>query len=56
MLAACTVLNPGFFISYWSARFGRIIQVSARASHWLENFTNFMPTLEENEQYSTKHI
>jgi hypothetical protein len=33
MLAACTVLRSPFLASYWSAGFGRFLQVSALASH-----------------------
>ncbi len=29
------VLNTGFFASYWSAGFGRFLQASGFASHWL---------------------
>jgi hypothetical protein len=40
------VLSPGFLTSYWSAGFGTFPQVSALASHWLEDCENFMPTPE----------
>jgi hypothetical protein len=46
---------PGFLASYWSARFGRFLQVSALASHWLEDCANITPTPEENDQYSANH-
>jgi hypothetical protein len=45
------VLSPGFLASYWSAGFGTFLHVSALASHWLEDYANIMPTLEENDQY-----
>jgi hypothetical protein len=47
------VLSPGFLASYWSAGFGRFLQVSAHASHWLDDCANFTPKLEGNNQYST---
>jgi hypothetical protein len=31
------------------------IQVSALASHWLEDCANSTPTAEENDQYSASH-
>jgi hypothetical protein len=37
------------------AGFGRFLQVSALASHWLEDCANFTPTLEENVLYSVNH-
>jgi hypothetical protein len=40
------LLKPLAF--YWSAGFGTFLQVSALASHWLEDFANFTPTPEEN--------
>ncbi len=43
MLAAC-VLSPGFLASYWSPGFGTFLQVSALASHWMEDCANFTPT------------
>jgi hypothetical protein len=46
------VLDPGFLASHWSAGFGRFLQVSVLASHYLEDGVNFTPTLEENNQYS----
>ena len=55
MLAACTVLRSPFLASYWSAGFGRFLQVSALASHWLEDCANFTPTPEENDQYSASN-
>jgi hypothetical protein len=42
------VLGTGFLASYWTAVFGRFLQVSAVAYHWLEDFT---PTPEKNDQY-----
>ncbi len=39
MLAACTVLNPGF-LAYLSVGFGRFLQVSALAFHWLADCAN----------------
>jgi hypothetical protein len=36
----------------WSAGFVRFLQVSALASHWLEDCANFTQTPEENDQYS----
>jgi hypothetical protein len=38
-----------------SEGFGAFLQVSALASHWLENFANFTPMPEENDQYSANH-
>jgi hypothetical protein len=32
-----SVLSPGFLASYWSAAFGTFLQVSALASHWLDD-------------------
>jgi hypothetical protein len=49
------VLSPGFLVSYWLAELGTFLQVSALASHWLEDCANFTPTPEENEQYSANH-
>ncbi len=39
----------------WSAGFETFLQVSALASHWLEDRANFTPTQEENDQYSANH-
>jgi hypothetical protein len=50
------VHSPGFLASYWSAEFVRFLQVSALSSHWLEDCVNFMPTPEENDQYSANHL
>jgi hypothetical protein len=47
MLTACT-----FLASYWSAIFGRFLQVSALASHWLADCTNYTPTPGDNNKYS----
>jgi hypothetical protein len=33
------------------SRVGRFLQVSAYASHWLEDCANFTPTPEEHNQY-----
>ncbi len=33
-----------FLAFYWPAGFGRFLQVSALASHWLEDCANFTPT------------
>ncbi len=41
MLAACT--KSRLLASYWSARYGRFLQVSAISSHWLADFANFTP-------------
>ncbi len=38
------VLSPGFLVFNWSARFGTFLQVSALASHWMEDCANFTPT------------
>jgi hypothetical protein len=43
-----------FLACYLSAGFGTFLQVSALASHWLENCANFTPNPEENDQYSAK--
>ncbi len=40
------LLNPGFLASYWSAGFGRFLQVSALASHWHGDCANFTTTPE----------
>jgi hypothetical protein len=53
MLVAC--ISPGFLASYLSAGFGAYLQVSALASHWLEDCANFTPTPEKNDQYSANH-
>ncbi len=50
-----TTFNPGFLASYWSAGFGRFLQVSFFASHWLEDCANFTPMPEENDHYSANH-
>jgi hypothetical protein len=42
MLAACTVLNPGFLASYWSVGLVDFFRICA----------NFTPRPEENDQYS----
>jgi len=44
------------FDSYWSAGFGTLLQVSALASHWLEDYANCTPMLEENDKYSSHHF
>jgi hypothetical protein len=49
------VFNPNFLASYWSAGFGRFLQVSALASNWLEDCADFTPTPEENDQCSANH-
>jgi hypothetical protein len=41
-----SVLLPGFLAFYWSAGFETFLRVSALASHWLEDCTNFTPTPE----------
>jgi hypothetical protein len=46
------LLNPGFLASYWSAGFGRFLQVSTLASHWQQDCANFTPPPEENNQYN----
>ncbi len=35
--------------------FGRFLQVSALASHWLDDCANFTPMPEENDHYSANH-
>jgi hypothetical protein len=45
----------GFLVSYWSEGFGTFLQVSALVSHWLKDYVNFSPTLEENDQYSASY-
>jgi hypothetical protein len=35
---------------------GAFLQVSALASHWPEDFANFTPTSEGNDQYSANHL
>jgi hypothetical protein len=54
-VSGVNVLSPGFLDFYWSAGFGTFLQVSAPASHWLENCANFTPTPEEGDQYSANH-
>jgi hypothetical protein len=54
MLAA-RVLNQGFLASYWSAGFGRFLQVSALAFHGLADWENFTPKPEENNKYSANY-
>ncbi len=49
------VSGPGFLAFYWSAGFGKFLQVLTLASHWLEDCENFSPTPEENDRYSTNH-
>jgi hypothetical protein len=44
-----------FLAFYWSAGFRRFLQVSALASHWLEDCANFTPTPSENDKYSANH-
>ena len=38
--------------AYWSAGCGTFLQVSALASHWLEDCANYTPTPEENDTNS----
>jgi hypothetical protein len=52
MLAVCTVQVSSS--SYLSAGFGRFLQVSVLASHWLEDWAKFTPTPKENDQYNIK--
>ncbi len=40
-----------FFTNTGGKRHGTFLQVSALASHWLENCANSVPTPEENYQY-----
>ncbi len=47
MLSAYLVQISLLLSSNWSAGFGRFFQVSALASHWLEDYENFTPTPEE---------
>jgi hypothetical protein len=54
MLAA-RVLKQGFLASYWSAGFGRFLQVSALAFHWQADCENFTPTPEEYNKYSANY-
>jgi hypothetical protein len=49
------ILSPGFLASYLSAGFGTGLQLSALASHWLEDYANLTPTLLENDYYSANH-
>jgi len=44
-----------FTCSLWSAGFETFLQVSALDSHWLEDFANFTPTPEKNDQYSANY-
>jgi hypothetical protein len=41
-----------FSASFWSAGFGKILQVPALAFHWMEDCANFTPTPEENNEFS----
>jgi hypothetical protein len=45
-------LGSDFIDFYWSTGFGRFLQLSALASHWLKDYANFTQTPEENDQYS----
>jgi hypothetical protein len=36
--------------------FGKFLQVSGLASHWLDNCANFPPTLEEMNQYLQRQL
>jgi hypothetical protein len=51
----CVYLVNGFLALNWSVGFGTFLQVSALASHWLEDCGNFTQTTEENDQYSANH-
>jgi hypothetical protein len=42
--------SPDFHLSYWSAAFGRFLQVSALASHLLADCANFTPTPGDNNK------
>jgi hypothetical protein len=55
LFSLVNTFNLGFLASYWSKGFGRFLQVSALASHWLEDCANFTLTPEENYQYSANH-
>jgi hypothetical protein len=46
------VFSQGFLAYYWSAGFGTFLQISALASHWLEDCANCTPTPEETDKYS----
>ena len=50
LIMLARVLSPGFLVSYWSAEFGRFLQVSAFTSHWLEDCANFTTAPKENDQ------
>ncbi len=52
MFVAC----PGLLDFYWSAGFGTFLEVSALASHLLEDCVNFMSMPEKNDQYSGNHF
>jgi hypothetical protein len=41
-----------FFGSYWLARFVTFLQAPSFLSYWLEDFANFTPTTEDNDQYN----
>ncbi len=43
------------FQVFLSAGFGTFHKVSALASHWLEDYANCTPTLEENYKNSANH-
>ncbi len=44
-------LTQVFLASYWSAGFGRFLQVSALSSDWLADCANFTLTPGENNKY-----
>jgi hypothetical protein len=46
------LLALAFLAFNWSAGFGAFLQVSALASHWLDDCVIFMPTLEKSTNHS----
>ncbi len=42
-------------VSYWSAGFGTFLQISAPASHWLEDCANFTPIQRQPLLVQYKH-
>jgi hypothetical protein len=48
-------LDQVFLLLIGQQGMGTFLQVLALASHWLEDFANFAPTLEENNQYSANY-
>jgi hypothetical protein len=52
-MTECTPESSGCYSVY--SVVGTFLLVFVLASHWLEDFANFTPTLEKNDQYSANH-